>query len=111
MTVLEEKVTWGCSFCSDVHSQLWGFQGLSVAVKAWIVNAAPGQGILRSEAWVTFYRNALFELEEFGSLTIDGFISQMSNFRPVTFTVWTRGALLTVALVAVVTIFSASQVE
>eukprot|EP00064_Thunnus_orientalis_P022775 superscaffoldBa00007990_g22994 len=70
----------------DIHSQLWGFQGLCAAVKAWIASTAPGQGILRSEAWV-------------------------STFKPATCTGWTRGALVTVALVAAVAIFGALWVE
>ncbi|XP_044042569.1 bcl-2-interacting killer [Siniperca chuatsi] len=70
----------------DIHSQLWGFQGLSAEVKAWIASTAPGQGILRADAWV-------------------------SNLKPVTCTGWTRGTLVTVALVAAVTIFSARWVE
>ncbi|CAK6950084.1 bcl-2-interacting killer [Scomber scombrus] len=70
----------------DIHSQLWSFQGLSAAVKAWIASTAPGQGILRSETWV-------------------------SNFKAATCTGWTRGALVTVALVAAVTIFSALWME
>lgn len=69
-----------------IHSQLWGFQGLSGAVKAWIASTAPGEGILRADAWV-------------------------SNFKAVTCTGWTRGALVTVALVAAVTIFGALWVE
>lgn len=39
------------------------------------------------------------------------FISQVSNLKPVTCTGWTRGALVTVALVAAVTIFGALWVE
>lgn len=47
--------------CSrDVHSQLWGFQGLSAAVKTWIVSTAPGQGILRAEAWTAWVTLILF---------------------------------------------------
>lgn len=69
----------------DIQSQLWSFQGLSAAVKAWIASTAPGQGILRADAWAAW----------------------VSHFKPVTCTGWTRGALVTVALVAAVTIFSA----
>ncbi|XP_074481356.1 bcl-2-interacting killer [Sebastes fasciatus] len=64
----------------DIHSQLWGFQGLSAAVKAWIASTAPGQGILRADAWAAW----------------------VSNLKPVTCTGWTRGVLVTVALVAAV---------
>lgn len=39
------------------------------------------------------------------------FISQVSNLKPVTCAGWTRGALVTVALVAAVTIFGALWVE
>ncbi|XP_035529660.1 bcl-2-interacting killer isoform X2 [Morone saxatilis] len=73
----------------DFHSQLWGLQGLSAAVKAWIASTAPGQGILRADTWATW----------------------VSNFKPVTCAGWTRGALVTVALVAAVTIFGALWME
>lgn len=73
----------------DIHRQLWGFQGLSAAVKSWIASTAPGQGILRADAWTAW----------------------VSNLKPVICTGWTRGALVTVALVAAVTIFSALWVE
>ncbi|XP_054480762.1 bcl-2-interacting killer [Anoplopoma fimbria] len=73
----------------DIHSQLWGFQGLSAGVKAWIANTAPGKGILRADTWATW----------------------VSSLKPVTCTGWTRGALVTVALVAAVTIFGALWVE
>ncbi|XP_056224224.1 bcl-2-interacting killer [Seriola aureovittata] len=69
----------------DIHSQFWGFQGLSAAVKAWIASTAPGQGILRAEAWTAW----------------------VSNFKVKTCTGWTRGALVTVALVAALTLFGA----
>ncbi|XP_042366878.1 bcl-2-interacting killer [Plectropomus leopardus] len=71
----------------DIHTQLLGFQGLSAAVKAWITSTAPGQGILRAEAWAAW----------------------VPNLKPVTCTGWTRRAL--VALVAAVTIFGALWVE
>lgn len=64
----------------DIHSQLWGLQGLSAALKAWIVSTAPGQGILRADTWAAW----------------------VSSLKPVTCTGWTRGALVTVALVAAV---------
>lgn len=73
----------------DIHSQLWGFQGLSAAVKAWVASSVPGQGILRVDAWGAW----------------------VPNLKPVTCTGWTRGALVAVALVAAVTIFSALWVE
>uniref|UniRef100_A0A671VQV7 BCL2 interacting killer n=1 Tax=Sparus aurata TaxID=8175 RepID=A0A671VQV7_SPAAU len=73
----------------DIHSQLWGFKGLSAAVKAWISSTAPGQGILRADAWTAW----------------------VSSFKAVTCTGWSRGALVTVALVAAVTIFGALWVE
>ncbi|XP_070785061.1 bcl-2-interacting killer [Enoplosus armatus] len=73
----------------NIYRQLWGFQGLSAAVKAWIASTAPGQGILRADAWAAW----------------------VSNLKPVTCTGWTRGALVTVALVAAVTIFGALWVE
>ncbi|MED6257113.1 hypothetical protein ATANTOWER_011416 [Ataeniobius toweri] len=73
----------------DLHSQLWGFQGLLAPVKAWIVSTTPGQGNLRAEtitAWV-------------------------SSFKAVTCPGWTRGALMTVALVTAASIFGALWVE
>lgn len=73
----------------DVHSQLLGFQGLSAAVKAWIASTAPGQGVFRADAWAAW----------------------VSNVKAATCTGWTRGALVTVALVAAVTIFGALWVE
>ncbi|TDG96628.1 hypothetical protein EPR50_G00230670 [Perca flavescens] len=61
----------------DIHNQLWGFRGLSAAVKAWIASTAPG----------------------------------LSNLKPVTCAGWARGALVTVALLAAVTILGALWVE
>ncbi|XP_034382626.1 bcl-2-interacting killer [Cyclopterus lumpus] len=72
----------------DIHSQLWGFQGPSAAVKACIASTAPGLGILRAAAWATWE----------------------SSLKPVTCTGWTR-ALVTVALVAAVTMFGGLWVE
>lgn len=71
----------------DIHSQLWSFQGLSAAVKAWIASSAPGQGILRAEALTAW----------------------VSTLKPVTCTGWTR--LVTVALVAAVTVLGALWME
>ncbi|XP_035003906.2 bcl-2-interacting killer isoform X1 [Hippoglossus stenolepis] len=73
----------------DFHNQLWGFQGLSAAVKAWILSTAPGQGLFRAEAWTAW----------------------VSRFKPITSTDWTRGALVTVALVAAVTLLGALWME
>ncbi|KAK1906579.1 hypothetical protein KUDE01_008975 [Dissostichus eleginoides] len=72
----------------DIHRQLWGFQGLSAGVKAWIESTAPGQGILRADAWAAW----------------------VSNLKPVACAGWTR-ALGTVALVAAVAIFTAMWKE
>ncbi|XP_071391560.1 bcl-2-interacting killer [Centroberyx affinis] len=72
----------------DIQNQSWGFQGLSAAVKAWLV-AAPGQGIVRAEAWAAW----------------------VSNIQPVNCTGWTTGVLLTVALVATVTVCTAIWTE
>ncbi|XP_071358415.1 bcl-2-interacting killer [Trachinotus anak] len=69
----------------DIHRRLWEFQGLSAALKTWIASTAPGQGIFRAEAWTAW----------------------VSSFKPITCTGWTRGALVTVALVAAVTLFGA----
>ncbi|XP_070848199.1 bcl-2-interacting killer [Chaetodon trifascialis] len=82
-----QALTW--TIYRDIHSQLWGFQGLSAAVKAWIASTAPGQGTLRADGWAAW----------------------VSSLRAVTCTGWTRGALVTVALVAAVTVFSALWVE
>uniref|UniRef100_A0A8D2ZPE9 Uncharacterized protein n=1 Tax=Scophthalmus maximus TaxID=52904 RepID=A0A8D2ZPE9_SCOMX len=38
----------------DIHSQLWGIQGLSAALKAWFVSTAAGPGVLRAEAWTAW---------------------------------------------------------
>lgn len=73
----------------DIHNQIRDLQGLSAAVKAWIDSTASGQRIFRTEAWATW----------------------VSSFKPVTCTDWTRGALVTMALVAVVTLCSALWVE
>ncbi|XP_053271240.1 bcl-2-interacting killer [Pleuronectes platessa] len=73
----------------DFHNQLWGFQGLSAAVKSWILSTAPGQGLFRAEAWTDW----------------------VSSFKPITSTDWTRGALVTVALVAAVTLLGALWME
>ncbi|XP_069571895.1 bcl-2-interacting killer isoform X1 [Brachyistius frenatus] len=73
----------------DIHAQLWGLQGLSAAVKAWIASAAPGRGVLRAEALTAW----------------------VSAVKPVAGAGWTRGALVTVALVAAVTIFGALWME
>ncbi|GAA6221113.1 bcl-2-interacting killer [Lates japonicus] len=73
----------------DIHNQLWGFQGLSAAVKAWIASSAPGQGILRADAWTAW----------------------VSTVKPITCTGWARGALVTVALVAAVTLLGVLWME
>ncbi|XP_035472478.1 bcl-2-interacting killer [Scophthalmus maximus] len=73
----------------DIHSQLWGIQGLSAALKAWFVSTAAGPGVLRAEAWTAW----------------------VSGFKPITCTDWTRGALVTVALVAAVTLLGAAWME
>lgn len=73
----------------DIHNQIRDFQGLSAAVKAWIDSTASGQRIFRTEAWSTW----------------------VSSFKPVTRTDWTRGVLVTMALVAAVTLCSALWVE
>ncbi|XP_072233729.1 bcl-2-interacting killer [Leuresthes tenuis] len=73
----------------DIHSQLWGFQGLFTAVKAWIVSTSPWQGILRTESLTTW----------------------VANVEPAPCSGWTRGALVTVALVAAVSIFGALWME
>ncbi|XP_041636332.1 bcl-2-interacting killer [Cheilinus undulatus] len=70
----------------DIQSQIWGFQGLSAAAKAWIESTVPGQGIFRVDSWV-------------------------SSLKPVTCAGWTRGALVTVALVAAVSVLGALWVE
>ncbi|KAK2859046.1 hypothetical protein Q5P01_003666 [Channa striata] len=77
------------SIYRDIHSHLWGFQGLSAAIKAWTVGTVPGKGFLRAEAWAAW----------------------VSHFKAVPCTGWTGGALVTVALVAAVTILSALWME
>ncbi|KAF7644594.1 hypothetical protein LDENG_00219430 [Lucifuga dentata] len=71
----------------DLQNQSWSLKGLSAAVKAWIAATVPGQGIYRAEAWAAW----------------------ISNFE--TCTGWTGGLLVTVALVATVTICTALWVE
>lgn len=48
----------GCNMlslhCRDIHSQLWGIQGLCAAVKAWMVNTGPGQGGFTAEPWTAW---------------------------------------------------------
>ncbi|XP_040927990.1 bcl-2-interacting killer [Betta splendens] len=73
----------------DIHSQLWSFQGLSAAVKAWIVSTTPGQGTLRAEAWTAW----------------------VSSCTGAACTGWTRGALVTVALVAAVSVVTTVWME
>ncbi|XP_061570870.1 bcl-2-interacting killer [Cololabis saira] len=73
----------------DIQSQLWGFQSLFAAVKAWIVSTTPGQGILRTEA----------------------FTARMSHFKAVVCAGWAGRALMTVALVATVSIVGALWLE
>ncbi|XP_040030065.2 bcl-2-interacting killer [Gasterosteus aculeatus] len=68
----------------DIQSQLWGIQGLSAAVKAWIASVALGP--LRADA-------------------------RVFSLKPVTCTGWTRGALVAAALVAAVTVFGALWME
>ncbi|XP_033968184.1 bcl-2-interacting killer isoform X1 [Pseudochaenichthys georgianus] len=45
----------------DIHRQLWGFQGLSAGVKAWIESTAPGQGIFRADAWAAWVKRVQFK--------------------------------------------------
>ncbi|XP_037837107.1 bcl-2-interacting killer [Kryptolebias marmoratus] len=73
----------------DVHSQLWGFQGLCAAVKAWIVSSAPGQGNPRAEALTAW----------------------VSSFKPMSCPGWTRGALVATALTAAASVFIALWLE
>ncbi|KAM4614905.1 bcl-2-interacting killer [Polymixia lowei] len=71
----------------DIQNQLWGFQSLSAAVKAWLVATTPGQGILRAEAWAAWI------------------------IQPVNCANWTTGVLVTLALVATASICTALWVE
>ncbi|XP_058481864.1 bcl-2-interacting killer [Solea solea] len=64
----------------DIHNQLWGLQGLSAAVKAWVVTSVPGHGVRRAEAWTAW----------------------VSSMNAVTRSDRSRGAAMTVALVALV---------
>ncbi|XP_056133445.1 bcl-2-interacting killer isoform X2 [Lampris incognitus] len=73
----------------DIQSFLWGFQGLPAAAKAQLAATTAGQELLIAEAWAAW----------------------MSNIQPLKCTGWTRGVLVTVALVATVTIFPAVWVE
>ncbi|CAG5927473.1 unnamed protein product [Menidia menidia] len=62
----------------DIHSQFWGFQGLGAAVKAWIESTSPWHWTLRTESFTTW----------------------VSKVKPASCGGWTRGAVVTVALVA-----------
>ncbi|XP_076014990.1 bcl-2-interacting killer [Genypterus blacodes] len=73
----------------DLQNQFGGFQGLSAAVKAWIAATVPGQGIHRADTWAAW----------------------LSNLQPETCTGWTRGLLVTLALVATVSVCTALWVE
>ncbi|XP_054910713.1 bcl-2-interacting killer [Poeciliopsis prolifica] len=67
----------------DLHNQLWGFQNLWSPVKAWIVSTTSRPGNLRAEAKATW----------------------VSSLKVVACLGWTRGALMTVALLAAASIF------
>ncbi|KAM8884436.1 bcl-2-interacting killer [Synchiropus picturatus] len=69
----------------DVHSQLRGCHALLTAVRAWVAGSAPGTGTTRSKAV------AVWASQKFG---------------PMACTNRTRGALVTAALVAALTVFS-----
>lgn len=71
----------------DLHSQLRGFKGLSAAVKDWMASTVPGQRMFRADAWADW----------------------VSNCKACTG--WARRALVTVVLVAAVTIFGALWME
>ncbi|KAM9327833.1 bcl-2-interacting killer [Pholidichthys leucotaenia] len=73
----------------DVHSQLWAFRGLSAAVKAWMMSTAPRSRILRPGV----------------------FTAWVSNVNPVVCPDWARGVLVTVTLVAAVTLLGALWME
>ncbi|XP_037552001.1 bcl-2-interacting killer [Nematolebias whitei] len=62
----------------DVHSQLWGFQGLFAALKTWVMSTVPGQGNFRAKALTAWE----------------------SSFKPVSCPGWTGGALVIVTLAA-----------
>ncbi|KAM4523501.1 bcl-2-interacting killer [Fundulus diaphanus] len=73
----------------DLRSQLWGFQGLLAPVKAWIVSTTPGQGNLRAQTMTAL----------------------VSGFKAATCPCWTRGGLVTVALLAAASIFGGLWME
>lgn len=107
----------GCSLSlslRDLQNQFGGFQSLSAAVKAWIAASVPGQGIHRADAWAAWVTiMVLSYFLEFSSkcnvnivyvwLTISCLLSQVANLQPETCTGWTRGLLVTVALVTICT--------
>lgn len=73
----------------DFQGQPWGFRSLLAPVKAWIVSTTPGQVNFRAEtitAWV-------------------------SSLKVVTCPGWTRGALMTVALLAAASILGGLWLE
>ncbi|XP_068163122.1 bcl-2-interacting killer [Antennarius striatus] len=81
LQVLRPAETLTRTFYRDIHSQLWGFHGLSAALKSWIMSTDPGQGGLKVATWAAW----------------------ASHFKPVICPGWTGGTLVTVALVAAVT--------
>lgn len=38
-------------FSRDLQTHVWGYQGLTAAVKAWILGFSPGKGMLRTHTW------------------------------------------------------------
>ena len=73
---------WTCNLvfmCSrDFHNQLLGFQGLSAAVKAWILSTAPGQGLFRAEAWtawVTLILHSIIHVPQFTKVKGQGHVT------------------------------------
>lgn len=47
-------VTESWFFCRDIQTHVWGLQGLTAAVKAWIMGISPGKGTLKAHAWAAW---------------------------------------------------------
>lgn len=47
-------VTESRFFCRDIQTHVWGFRGLTAAVKAWIAGTSPGKGILKAHPWAAW---------------------------------------------------------
>lgn len=49
-------VTESRFFSRDIQTRVWGFQGLTAAVKAWMMGTSPGKGPLKAHPWAAWVR-------------------------------------------------------